>query len=356
MNDTQRSTAEVKDLLLEEYRNLADCFWKNEQSGETRVNLFIGLVAGVSGALVKLAVSEHTLPQETVRLIVTGGLSVLSVLGVVTLFRMLSRNETTDGYKKGADAVRQLFKDHFDGDHILLHYDPFGKADLARRTRAGQGIRIRRVGGLTHTVAVVNSILLTGLVAANEYPLRTGGKADSPALLWTAGAFCVSLFLQFAYVNNRERRAKSRPRPGEATHAGGIVYRRENGVVQYLLAGPRKDVAGEWLWPKGHIESGEGHGEAALREVREETGVVARLVCLLGRVEFNAPAVRGKERVRAKYYLMEFLYQTPPSESRRREWFGFEEARGLLKHEENKYLLDLAKEALRPVAKGQAVG
>jgi 8-oxo-dGTP pyrophosphatase MutT (NUDIX family) len=38
--------------------------------------------------------------------------------------------------------------------------------------------------------------------------------------------------------------------------------------------------------PKGHPEEGESPGEAALREVREEAGVVARLVEPLGDVRY----------------------------------------------------------------------
>jgi 8-oxo-dGTP pyrophosphatase MutT (NUDIX family) len=38
--------------------------------------------------------------------------------------------------------------------------------------------------------------------------------------------------------------------------------------------------------PKGHPEDGESPGEAALREVREEAGVVARLVEPLGDVRY----------------------------------------------------------------------
>jgi hypothetical protein len=38
-NNTDKSKAEAKELLLEDYRYLADSFWKNEQTGETRAAL-----------------------------------------------------------------------------------------------------------------------------------------------------------------------------------------------------------------------------------------------------------------------------------------------------------------------------
>ena len=53
--------------------------------------------------------------------------------------------------------------------------------------------------------------------------------------------------------------------------AGGIVFRREpDGVAHFLLI---KDSYHNWGFPKGHLESGERPEDAALREVREETGL-----------------------------------------------------------------------------------
>jgi len=53
--------------------------------------------------------------------------------------------------------------------------------------------------------------------------------------------------------------------------AGAIVFRREkDGAIKYLLLKHRADY---WNFPKGIIEKGEGLKEAALREIREETGL-----------------------------------------------------------------------------------
>lgn len=59
--------------------------------------------------------------------------------------------------------------------------------------------------------------------------------------------------------------------------AGGVVWRRSPaGDVEVLLVHrPRYD---DWTVPKGKLEAGEDHAEAALREVAEETG----LRCALG--------------------------------------------------------------------------
>ncbi len=54
------------------------------------------------------------------------------------------------------------------------------------------------------------------------------------------------------------------------TSAGGVVYRRDDGVIQFLLI---RDPYENWGLPKGHVEPGEAVEETAIREVREETGI-----------------------------------------------------------------------------------
>ena len=52
--------------------------------------------------------------------------------------------------------------------------------------------------------------------------------------------------------------------------SGGVVARCLNETVHLLLI---RDPYGKWGLPKGHVENGESSREAALREVREETGL-----------------------------------------------------------------------------------
>ena len=57
------------------------------------------------------------------------------------------------------------------------------------------------------------------------------------------------------------------------TFSAGIVpYRIENDTIFYLLL---QYSAGHWEFPKGKIENGEKKHEAALRELMEETGLIA---------------------------------------------------------------------------------
>jgi 8-oxo-dGTP pyrophosphatase MutT (NUDIX family) len=52
--------------------------------------------------------------------------------------------------------------------------------------------------------------------------------------------------------------------------AGGVVARSIGGEPHVLLI---RDPYRNWGLPKGHVENGEGMADAALREVREETGL-----------------------------------------------------------------------------------
>ena len=51
---------------------------------------------------------------------------------------------------------------------------------------------------------------------------------------------------------------------------GALIYRLENGKRLYLLLHYEE---GHWDFAKGHVEQGESEGEAAFREVKEETGI-----------------------------------------------------------------------------------
>lgn len=53
--------------------------------------------------------------------------------------------------------------------------------------------------------------------------------------------------------------------------AGGVVVRTIDGRSHVLVI---RDPYQNWGLPKGHVEQGEASGEAAVREVREETGLV----------------------------------------------------------------------------------
>lgn len=64
----------------------------------------------------------------------------------------------------------------------------------------------------------------------------------------------------------------ARSRARRETSAGGVVFRLHDGRPLFLLI---RDSYDNWGFPKGHLEAGEAAEAAAVREVREETGLAS---------------------------------------------------------------------------------
>ena len=326
---------ELKELLLKDYEYRRDMIARNEQSGETRVNFLIGLTTLAVGAIGALA--KDGSQAELLHALVPAAFLGLLAVGFATLARMVIRNRNTDEAKHQLDIIRQTFADNFDPDGKLIRYDLF-----PRKNAPGGRIRPRTFGGLAYTVAILNGLLCTGIAAALLWQIGCGSDLSVlvPTLLIV---FAVTVALQVRYVRKEERRSTAQlaARFDAPTHAGGVVYCRDAAAVKYLLIHPKGDGP-EWVFPQGHIEGGESHGAAALREVREETGVVARLVGLIDRVQF----VRNGNRQDSKFYLMEQLYCVSRRE-REPHWMTFDEASRQLTYPESQYLLREAERLRR---------
>jgi 8-oxo-dGTP pyrophosphatase MutT (NUDIX family) len=95
----------------------------------------------------------------------------------------------------------------------------------------------------------------------------------------------------------------TRARAQRETSAGGVVFRIHDGSALFLLI---KDSYQNWGFPKGHLESGERAEDAAVREVREETGIDD--LALRGRIETIDWYFRFRGQLIHKvchFYLME---------------------------------------------------
>lgn len=125
------------------------------------------------------------------------------------------------------------------------------------------------------------------------------------------------------------------------SHAGGLVYRHYAGATEYLIVQAKPDPR-HWVIPKGHLESGESPEDAAIREIREETGVIARIVATLGVLEFE---FRG-QAVTSVIYLLEYLGHTLSQEDRALNWGSYEETRQLLTFPDTRQMLRRARQIL----------
>ena len=91
--------------------------------------------------------------------------------------------------------------------------------------------------------------------------------------------------------------------------AGGAVLR--NGPAGLEVVAISTGSPPRWQLPKGLIEKDEKPEAAALREVREETGIEARIESLVDKVEYWYQAQNRGERVRyhkfVYFYLMWYV-------------------------------------------------
>jgi 8-oxo-dGTP pyrophosphatase MutT (NUDIX family) len=87
--------------------------------------------------------------------------------------------------------------------------------------------------------------------------------------------------------------------------AGGVVYRRGDDGIELALAA-RRTRRGELAWglPKGMIEPDETEEQAAVREVLEETGLVAEVEHDLGDIRYFYVWEGVRVRKRVRFFLM----------------------------------------------------
>ena len=86
--------------------------------------------------------------------------------------------------------------------------------------------------------------------------------------------------------------------PEKIICAGGVVFKDDK-----IVSLRRKN--GVWLMPKGHVEPGETLEETAVREVWEETGLVARVEAPLGVTEYSYTEEGTLFRKKVFWFYME---------------------------------------------------
>lgn len=120
----------------------------------------------------------------------------------------------------------------------------------------------------------------------------------------------------------------ARTRAQRETSAGGVVFRREASAPRFLLI---RDSYANWGFPKGHVEAGERPEEAAVREVREETGLSD--LAIRGTIDTIDWYFRFRGRLIHKvchFYLMETAQtETAPQQAEgitACQWMAYEHA------------------------------
>lgn len=132
--------------------------------------------------------------------------------------------------------------------------------------------------------------------------------------------------------------------------AGCVIYREENGKRYYLLLEARSISSNKTLWgfPKGHIEKGEIPIQTALRETREESGVVPEVHPGFRKTIkyfFKAKSLINKEVI---YFLGKAAKKDVKisHEHINYRWLEFQEAKKLLKFRNSRSVLEDAEKFL----------
>jgi 8-oxo-dGTP pyrophosphatase MutT (NUDIX family) len=126
--------------------------------------------------------------------------------------------------------------------------------------------------------------------------------------------------------------------------AGGVVVRGEQ-VVVIVPTRRASDGTRVLALPKGHVDPGETAMQAAEREVREETGIVAEPVCELGEARYwyrRDGRTIGKS---VSFYLFKYLggdIADHDDEVEEVRWIGLREAKTALTHTAEREMVGLA--------------
>jgi 8-oxo-dGTP pyrophosphatase MutT (NUDIX family) len=116
--------------------------------------------------------------------------------------------------------------------------------------------------------------------------------------------------------------------------AGGIVVRRFRGVWQFIAIRPlgKTDI---WALPKGHIDGDEVEEQAAIREVREETGLRVALDQKLGDVTYWFRIESTKIHKTVAFFLLLWQSGSPmpqAAEVAEVAWYNLEDAHDVLSY------------------------
>ncbi len=144
---------------------------------------------------------------------------------------------------------------------------------------------------------------------------------------------------------------KARSRVVAAFSAGGVVYRQglmaHSSVYEIALVGRiKRDL---WALPKGTPHAGETPEATALREVREETGLITRIIAEIGRIQYTFSRKGVRYRKEVLHFLMEAVggdIANHDEEYDHVEWVPLEEAIERLTHENEAEIVRQAEQIL----------
>jgi 8-oxo-dGTP pyrophosphatase MutT (NUDIX family) len=136
------------------------------------------------------------------------------------------------------------------------------------------------------------------------------------------------------------------PATRRETSAGGVVVRCGAEGLRYLLI---HDTHGNWGFPKGHLDPGEGPEEAARREVGEEVGLTTLVLhAPLGIIDWHF-RFRGRRIHKfCHFFLFESAHGDPVPQTEEGitscRWYIYDDARRRLRFANARAMLRAAHE------------
>ena len=135
--------------------------------------------------------------------------------------------------------------------------------------------------------------------------------------------------------------------------SGGVAFRWSGERLEVALISVSTEP--RWQLPKGIIDEGETREITAVREVREEAGIVTELIEPLDQVEYWFFATRGGKRVRyhkfVHFFLLRYLsgdVNDHDHEVNEARWVEINEAIQKLTFESDRRIVRMALEKIVP--------
>jgi 8-oxo-dGTP pyrophosphatase MutT (NUDIX family) len=137
--------------------------------------------------------------------------------------------------------------------------------------------------------------------------------------------------------------------------SGGVIFRRGSaGIEIALIRKTLKNGKQIWCLPKGWVEPAETLEGAALREVREETGLEGEILRKIGETSYRFYSKEDRATIdkTVHFYLMDYRGGDTADHDEEVEaaaWFPLEEAEALTVYPTEKEIVQKARELLNTV-------
>ncbi|MFD2246082.1 NUDIX hydrolase [Pontibacter ruber] len=147
--------------------------------------------------------------------------------------------------------------------------------------------------------------------------------------------------------------APDHPKPAtvQQVSSGGVAFRHTGTSVEVALISVGPEA--RWQLPKGIVDPGETPEATAVREVREEAGIVAELIEKLNTIEYWYFGKQDAQRVRFHKFVHFFLLSYRSGDISKHDWEVNEarwvpitEAKAMLSFKSERQVLEKAEERI----------